>query len=215
MGMSSYPATRSRWLDWKPKAQVLADTAENEPTKPSERGIAGFEGATSPESSEIEAEPDRAELPHASAVLKERIFADTPETEATKPAIPGFAGLDGATSAESPNIESSAYRGILNRTGVRIMALESETAIGVWADLDGPEIRAALHVRGLDRYPLRYLDGTGVPMPHKLRMVKGDPVPKDVLAAMEQNPAEPWKVRDRMLNEMGWCPKQTDKGNNR
>jgi hypothetical protein len=114
----------------------------------------------------------------------------------------GFEGFAGSPSAESPRIESAAYRGILNRTGVRIMALESETAIGVWSDLDGPEIRAALHVRGLDRYPLRYLDGTGVPMPYKLRMVKGDPVPKDVLAEMERNPAEPWKVRDRMLNEM-------------
>ncbi len=27
----------------------------------------------------------------------------------------------------------------------------------------------------------------------------------NVLAAMERHPADPWKVRDRMLNEMGWC----------
>jgi integrase len=25
-----------------------------------------------------------------------------------------------------------------------------------------------------------------------------------VLAEMERHPADPWKVRDRMLNEMGW-----------
>jgi hypothetical protein len=28
-----------------------------------------------------------------------------------------------------------------------------------------------------------------------------------VLAEMERHPAEPWAVRDRMLNEMGWCSK--------
>ncbi len=30
-----------------------------------------------------------------------------------------------------------------------------------------------------------------------------------VLAEMEHHPAEPWKVRDRMLNEMGRCAKGT------
>jgi hypothetical protein len=31
----------------------------------------------------------------------------------------------------------------------------------------------------------------------------------NVLAAMEQHPAEPWKIRGRMLNETGWCSKGT------
>ncbi len=26
---------------------------------------------------------------------------------------------------------------------------------------------------------------------------------------MEQNPAEPWETRDRMLMEMAWCPQGT------
>jgi hypothetical protein len=51
---------------------------------------------------------------------------------------------------------------------------------------------------------VRYLDGAGVPMRYKVRGVDGEPVPRNVLAAMEQHPAEPWKVRDRMMNEMGW-----------
>jgi hypothetical protein len=51
-------AVRSRWLNWKPKARVLADATESELTKPSKPSSVGFEGATSAESSEIEAAPD-------------------------------------------------------------------------------------------------------------------------------------------------------------
>ena len=161
--MSTHPATRSRWMDWKPKAAILAEPAEGEPTKPSKPGFVGFEGATSAESPEIEAGPDPAELARASAVL--------------------------------------------NRAGVRIMALDGGATIGVWSDMDGPEVRAALRTFGSDRLPLRYLDGAGVPMRYKVRRVDGEPVPMNVLAEMERHPAEPWKVRDRMLNEMGWCSK--------
>ena len=160
-----HPASRSRWMDWTPKARILADTAESEPTKTSETDSVVFVGATSAESPEIEAEPDPAELARASAVL--------------------------------------------NRAGVRIMALEAGATIGVWSDLDGPEVRAALRTFGSDALPVRYLDGAGVPMRYKARRVDGEPVPLNVLAAMEQHPAEPWKVRDRMLNEMGWCSKGT------
>jgi hypothetical protein len=160
-----HAATRSRWMDWKPKARILADSAESEPTKPSKPGSVGFEGATSAESPEIEAGPDPAELARASAVL--------------------------------------------NRAGVRIMALEGGATIGVWSDLDGPAVRAALRTFGSDRLPVRYLDSSGVPMRYKARRVEGEPVPMNVLVAMEQHPAEPWKVRDRMLNEMGWCSKGT------
>ena len=96
---------------------------------------------------------------------------------------------------------------VLNRAGVRIMALEGGATIGVWSDLDGPEVRAALRAFGSDRLPLRYLDGAGVPMRYKVRRVEGEPVPMNVLAKLERHPAEPWNVRDRMLNEMRWCPK--------
>src|SRR5271157_3372664 len=69
VGMSIQPATRSRWMDWEPKARILADTAESEPTKPSKPGFVGFDGATPAEYPEIEAGPDPAELARASAVL--------------------------------------------------------------------------------------------------------------------------------------------------
>ena len=164
VGMSTttlHPASRSRWMDWTPKARILADTAESEPTKTSETDSVVSVGATSAESPEIGAEPDPAESARASAVL--------------------------------------------NRAGVRIMALEGGATIGVWSDLDGPEIRAALRTFGSDRLPVRYLDGAGIPMQYKARHVEGEPVPVNVLAEMERHPAEPWKVRDRMLKEMGWC----------
>ncbi len=144
-------ASRSRWMNWKPEAPILADTAEREPTKTSETDSVVFVGATSAESPEIEADPDPAELARASAVL--------------------------------------------NRAGVRIMTLEGGATIGVWSDLDGPEIRAALRTLGLDVLPVRYLDGVGVPMRYKARLVEGEPVPISVLAEMERNPVEPWEVR--------------------
>jgi len=101
---------------------------------------------------------------------------------------------------------------VLNRAGVRIMALEAGATIGVWSDLDGPEVRAALRAIGSDRLPVRYLDGAGVPMRYKARRLVGEPVPMNVLAAMERHPVEAWKVRDRMLSEMGWCAKGIARG---
>ena len=98
---------------------------------------------------------------------------------------------------------------VLNRAGARIMQLDGVTTIGVWSDLDGPKVRAALGVYGSDRLPVRYLDGAAIPMCYKLRRVEGEPVPQNVLLEMERSPREPWKVRDRMLQEMGWGSKAT------
>jgi hypothetical protein len=93
---------------------------------------------------------------------------------------------------------------VLNRAGVRLMALEGCATIGVWSDLDGPEVRAALRTYGSDGLPVRYLDGAGVPIRYKLRRVKGEPVPMSVLAEMERQAAEPWNVRARLLKEVRW-----------
>ena len=143
-------------------------------------------------------------------------MADTAESEPTKTSETDSVVSVGSASAESAEIEAgpdpaelARASAVLNGAGVRIMALEGGATIGVWSDLDGPEVRAALRTFGSDGRPVRYLDGSGVPMRYKLRRVDGEPVPLNVLAAMEQHPAEPWKVRDRMLNEMGWCSKGT------
>lgn len=140
------------------------------------------------------------------------ISVDSAEGEPTKPSKPGSVGFVGATSAESPEIhtkpdlaELARASKVLGRTGVRIVQLEGVTTIGIWSDLDGPEIRKALHIFGSSQLPVRYLDGSGIPARYKLRRVAGEPVPMNVLAEMERHPEEPWKVRDRMLQEMGWC----------
>jgi hypothetical protein len=134
----------------------------------------------------------------------------------SKPTEPGFDGFVGSLSAESSEIEVgpdpaelARASGLLKRAGVRIMALEGGATIGVWSDLDGQEVRAALRAFESDRLPVRYLDGATIPMRYKLRRVAGEPVPMSVLAEMERHPADPWTVRDRLLNEMGWCSKGT------
>jgi hypothetical protein len=138
---------------------------------------------------------------------------------------------EGAFPAESFQIESEPgqaeqdrARSILNGKEVRFMALEGGETIGLWSDLDGLEIRCALRLGGLDRLPVCYLDGAGVPARFKLRRVEGEPVPMNVLAEMERLEARflqsghhiavaeptsveyPWTARDRMLKEMGWRP---------
>jgi hypothetical protein len=95
---------------------------------------------------------------------------------------------------------------VLTKAGIRLMRIDGVDMVGIWSDLDGPEIRAALRVYGSDRLAVRYLDGDGIPMKFKLRRVQGEPVPTNVLSEMEKHPVEPWKVRDQMLEEMGWSP---------
>jgi hypothetical protein len=107
----------------------------------------------------------------------------------------------------TPTLEEREHANtILGRVGVRLMALEGGVTIGIWSDLDSAELRAALRVFQPDGVPpVRYLD-SDVPMKYKLRRVLGEPVPLDVLHAMEENPWTPWETRDRMLSEMGWSP---------
>ena len=140
------------------------------------------------------------------------MLVEPTDSEPTKVSRPGFVGFEGATSAESPEIEVDPAEltrasAVLNRAGVRIMTLDGGATIGVWSDLDGQEVRAALHSFGLGRLSVCYLDGPQVPMLYKVRHVDGEPVPMNVLGAMERHPAEPWKIRDRMLKELGWRSK--------
>ncbi len=154
-GISRQTAARSRWLAWKPNGGILAEGADSGPTKPSELGSVGFEGAFPADPFEIETETKQARR----------------------------------------------ARRLLNRAGVRIMTLENGATIGLWSDLDGPEIRAALRTLGNAELPVRYLDGAGVPMDYKARRAEGEPVPMSVLSEMERHPADPWRIRDRRLNE--------------
>jgi hypothetical protein len=58
MSSAPSPAKQSRWMDWKPKARIMADSAESEPSKPSKPGSEGFEGAIPAKSPEIEVAPE-------------------------------------------------------------------------------------------------------------------------------------------------------------
>lgn len=142
---------------------------------------------------------------------KARILADSAENEPTKPTKPSSEGFEGATSAESPEIgavpDAAAARAIslLNRSGVRIMALEGGPIIGIWSDLDGPSIRAALRTLGMAGVPIRYLDLVSVPARFKLRRAQGEPVPTNIRMEMELQREQPWRIRDRMLRKIGWC----------
>ncbi len=116
-----------------------------------------------------------------------------------------------------PDPERSDFvraRYILNRAGVRIMQRDGVTTIGVWSDLDGPEIRGSLLTSKNDQLPVCYLDGVGIPVQYKSRRVAGEPVPMSVLAEMERHPATPWTVRDRTLKEIGWVPGRHSGGRN-
>jgi hypothetical protein len=93
----------------------------------------------------------------------------------------------------------------LNRAGVRLMTIDAQATVGIWADLDSAELRQALRLLGLGRAPVRYLDGSGVPMRYKATKLEGEPIPLNVLAEMERSISdEPWMIRDRMLREIRW-----------
>lgn len=143
-----------------------------------------------------------------------QIGSKLPGTESTKPSNPGSVGFEGPILGQIQKIEvgpdpaelAKASR-ILHHAGVRFVAVGADPAAGVWADLDGPDVRAALQALGMGGLRVAYLDGPGIPARYKVRRVDGEPVPLSVLVEMEREPAEPWKVRDRMLSELGWQTK--------
>ena len=98
-----------------------------------------------------------------------------------RPQEPGWEGPD---RTQSPEIEVgtaepkgptepelATANAVLGQAGVRFMELEGGTTVGIWSDLDGPEVRAALRDFGSDRLPVRHLDGAGVPVRYKVRVV--------------------------------------------
>lgn len=92
---------------------------------------------------------------------------------------------------------------VLNKTGVRLIELSGQLKVGIWSDLDSPEVREALRTLGLAALSVVYLDDPEVPLEYHIRTVPGESVPLDVLEKMKQS-TKPWEVRDRLLAEMGW-----------
>lgn len=113
---------------------------------------------------------------------KPPIFEKAPDYEPTKTTESVSDGFDGALPGQYQKIEAALA--VLNRTGVRIMRIDGAAAIGIWSDLDGPGIRAALQVLQVT-LPVRYLDGAGIPPPYRTRRVSGEAVSPAKLIAME------------------------------
>ena len=105
--------------------------------------------------------------------------------------------LAAAASTTSTQTEIDLAVRTLNASGVRILQSKNQTTIGVWSDLDSPEIRAALRTLGMDHLQVSYLDGAGIPLRYKVRQVGGEPVAMSVLARMKMHSTEPWKARRR------------------
>lgn len=107
-----------------------------------------------------------------------QILAGSLGMEPSKPTQLGSEGFEGSYSGETTKIEiepdtAQASLDVLNGAGVRIMQLADGTAIGVWSDLDRPEIRGALRCLEMDGLPVRHLDGDGIPSKYKYRKVDG------------------------------------------
>jgi hypothetical protein len=159
----------------------------------------------------------------AKAALANMGLVSEPAAAKTESAVP----IQFPQQEAEPNQEELRAAGeVLSRVGMRLIELEGGTTVGLWSDLDGPEVRAALRVYGSHLQPVRYLDGPGIPDKYKERKPEGDPVPMSVLAEMERAQANleacqgqtrdadaavepPWVVRDRMLAAMDYSPKGT------
>ena len=79
--------SRSRWLDWKPKARILTDSAESEPTKPSKPdssaqgdGSVGFVGPTPGELPKMEEETGGIPWAEWKAAELNRLFQEQGST---------------------------------------------------------------------------------------------------------------------------------------
>jgi hypothetical protein len=77
------PTKSSRWMYWQPNAQITADLAGTEPTKPSKPGTVGFEGAAPMHNSIIACSGEGAGSPPA--VRVEAVIGTNGEAEPTKP----------------------------------------------------------------------------------------------------------------------------------
>jgi len=58
---------------------------------------------------------------------------------------------------------------LLNLSGARILRHYSEFRIGVWEDLDGPELRAAIATVGMSELRIVHLESAEVPLRYKVR----------------------------------------------
>jgi hypothetical protein len=106
-----------------------------------------------------------------------------------------------ATEPETADlVDIKRAQALLRRHEVRPLELpDGRVVMGIWSYSDSEAIRKALKITGQDTLPVQYIDSPATPDHMKGSELSADPVPLDVLRAMEAAPAEPWRVRDEML----------------
>lgn len=60
---------------------------------------------------------------------------------------------------------------VMNLCGARIIRLGSELKVGLWSDVDGPEIRAAIDTLGMSELQVIHLETAAVDFNYKIRSV--------------------------------------------
>lgn len=73
------------------------------------------------------------------------------------------------TGDKSLTHEQIAALRLLNLAGTRIMRTDSGFQVGIWEDLDGPELRTAIRSVGMSAYPVLHLEDAGVALQYKVR----------------------------------------------
>ena len=169
-------ATRSRWMDWKPKKESPSNLMEQQLTEPPVAGFEGFEGATSAESAKTEAQPDPAELTRASGVLN-------------RAGVRSMVLEGGVTIGLWSDLDGPGVREALHTLGADALPLRY---------LDAADIP--------DRYKLRRVDGEPVPLSvlSEMERTVAEPwkVRDELLAAMRYTP-EPVAAR-RIGSKRRW-----------
>lgn len=118
------------------------------------------------------------------------------------------AALQALKTAQLSEQETEKGLAVLNRTGTRLIVFAAgDEAVGIWSDLDGPGLRAAIRTLSLGDLPIVYLDSPKCPDVYRVRRVAGQPVPMSVLSAMEDIElagGEGWRIRDTLLRAKRW-----------
>lgn len=89
-------------------------------------------------------------------------WANAPKVERSRPE-------QLARERQPGELDAGAAVDVLNLAGVRVWREGAAYFIGLWSDLDTPEVRVALTAAGVGGLPVRHLDGDGVPERMKRR----------------------------------------------
>lgn len=85
-----------------------------------------------------------------------------------------------ANSGESGDAASVDAMALLNLAACRLMLLDHSFTIGIWGDLDGPELRGAIAGAGLENLPVVFLEGEDLPERYRVRSLQVPPRTADI-----------------------------------